>query len=156
MFRRIFERNWNLILQALQHGTTPRMLALTCSLGVLIGIFPVYGSTTMLCFAAAFAFRLNVLLIQAVNYLVTPLQLLLLLPLMQAGNRIFGWPPLPFSMDELTVSLQADFWAFTQGIARSVAAGVAVWCVASVLAMPLLFLGFFRIFHAIKNRRTAS
>src|ERR1035437_7658931 len=48
------------ILALLRMGATPRRLAWSIAAGLLIGINPVVGTTTVLCLAVAFVFRLNV------------------------------------------------------------------------------------------------
>jgi hypothetical protein len=53
-------------------------------------MFPVLGSTTILCAAAAFVLRLSLLAIQVVNFLIYALQLIVFLPFLQAGSRITG------------------------------------------------------------------
>src|SRR5205823_6730685 len=78
------------ILDMLRQGITPERIALSIALGGVLGVFPVLGSTTILCAAAAFVLRLNLAAMQVVNLLVYPLQLLLFLPFLQAGSRITG------------------------------------------------------------------
>ena len=55
----------------LTQGITPEKIALSLAFGIVLGIFPVPGSTTMLCAAAAVVFRLNLPAIQLVNYVVS-------------------------------------------------------------------------------------
>jgi uncharacterized protein (DUF2062 family) len=74
----------------LAQGLSPDRIALTLAVGVAIAAFPVIGATTILCTVFALALGLNLPLIQAVNYLGAPLQLVCLLPLMRLGARIFG------------------------------------------------------------------
>src|ERR1039458_5629951 len=64
----------------LMQGITPRRLAFTLSLGFAIGCIPVVGIPTFACVALALALRLNLPAIQAANYLVMPLQLILIVP----------------------------------------------------------------------------
>jgi uncharacterized protein (DUF2062 family) len=71
----------------LQQGLSPRRLALTLSLGFAIGCIPVVGVPTLLCAGLALALGLNQPAIQAANYAVMPLQLLLIVPLVRLG----GW-----------------------------------------------------------------
>jgi uncharacterized protein (DUF2062 family) len=71
----------------LDQGTSPRRLALTLALGFAIGCFPVVGIPTALCALLALALRLNLPAIQAANYLVMPLQLVLIVPFVRLG----GW-----------------------------------------------------------------
>jgi uncharacterized protein (DUF2062 family) len=71
----------------LRQGISPRRLALTLALGFAIGCFPVVGIPTALCAILALALRLNLPAIQAANYLVMPLQLVLIVPFVRLG----GW-----------------------------------------------------------------
>ncbi|HVW08927.1 MAG TPA: DUF2062 domain-containing protein [Bryobacteraceae bacterium] len=71
-------------------GLAPETIALIFVLGIVLGIFPVFGLPTLLCAAAAIVFRLNVAAIQLVNQVASPLQYLLLAPLGRAGASIIG------------------------------------------------------------------
>lgn len=71
----------------LTQSISPRRLALTLALGLAIGCIPVFGISTLVCAALAFALRLNLPAIQAANYAVMPLQILLIFPFIRLG----GW-----------------------------------------------------------------
>ncbi len=71
-------------------GLAPETVALIFVLGIVLGIFPVFGLPTLLCAAAAVVFRLNLAAIQLVNQVASPLQYLLLAPLGRAGASIIG------------------------------------------------------------------
>jgi uncharacterized protein (DUF2062 family) len=83
----------------LRQGISPRRLALTLALGFAIGCIPVVGIPTLLCAALALALRLNLPAIQAANYAVMPLQLLLIVPFVRLG----GW--LTASRSQPTIQL---------------------------------------------------
>jgi len=85
----------------LRQGITPRRLALTLALGFAIGCIPVVGIPTLVCAALALSLRLNLPAIQAANYLVMPLQLVLIVPFVRLG----GW----LVASSHTSSLQAGF-----------------------------------------------
>jgi uncharacterized protein (DUF2062 family) len=74
----------------LRQSLSPRRLALTLALGFAIGCLPVVGIPTLICAALAVALRLNLPAMQAANYAVMPLQLLLIVPFVRLGGRIFG------------------------------------------------------------------
>jgi len=74
----------------LRQGITPRRLALTLALGFVIGCFPVVGAPTALCALLAVSLRLNLPVIQAANYLVMPLQLVLMVPFIRLGGWVFS------------------------------------------------------------------
>lgn len=69
-------------------GLPPEVVASIFALGMVLGVFPVYGLPTLFCAPAALVFRLNLPAIQVVNQLCSPLQLLLLVPLGRAGARV--------------------------------------------------------------------
>ena len=71
-------------------GLPPDTVALILALGLVLGVFPVYGIPTLLCALAAVTLRLNLPAIQLVNQLSSPLQLALLIPLGRTGARILG------------------------------------------------------------------
>ena len=77
------------IVDLLKQGVTPEKLAVSAALGVVLGIFPVIGSTTTLCAIAAFALRLNLPAIQIVNYFMYPAQIALLIPFLRLGEKLF-------------------------------------------------------------------
>ena len=74
----------------LRQGISPRRLALTLALGCAIGYIPVVGIPTLVCAALALALRLNLPAIQAANYAVMPLQLLLIVPFVRLGGRLMA------------------------------------------------------------------
>jgi uncharacterized protein (DUF2062 family) len=77
LHRRVFAP----LIALLAEGVTPRKLAMSLALGIVIGLVPILGVSTALCALAAVALRLTMPAIQLVNYLLTPLQLLLIIPL---------------------------------------------------------------------------
>jgi len=73
-------------------GMPPETVALILTIGLVLGVFPIFGLPTLLCAAAAFALRLNLPAVQLVNQLVSPLQLALFIPLGRIGGHIIGEP----------------------------------------------------------------
>jgi uncharacterized protein (DUF2062 family) len=127
------------IARALRQGTTPRGLALTCALGVVIGMFPIFGTTTLLCFAVAFILRLNVPLIQLVNYVTTPLQLIMMVWFIKIGTSFFGMSPFPYDPTSLVSAFREDYWSVLREAGIALLAAAGVW---SVCAIPIFFTVF--------------
>lgn len=81
-------------LQRVIHtGLTPQKLALTISLGAMVGTMPLIWGTSLLCIFLAMLFRLNQPALQAINCLCFPLQLALFVPFCKLGLRFFPWGP---------------------------------------------------------------
>jgi uncharacterized protein (DUF2062 family) len=74
----------------LRQSVSPQRLALTLALGAAVGCIPVVGIPTLICAVLALALRLNLPAMQVANYAVMPLQLLLIVPFIRLGGRIFG------------------------------------------------------------------
>lgn len=141
----------NMLVQALSQGITPRKLALTCALGVVIGIFPVFGTTTLLCLGLAILFRLNIPIIQFVNYLVAPLQLLLIIPFIKIGTYVFRLNPFPYTSDQLLSMFRNDFWLLIRETGLALTIGIGVWIILSIPLFVLLFYGCFWLFSQWKR-----
>ena len=88
-------------LKMLKQGTSPEKLSLSITSGAVIGILPVVGATSLLSAAIAFTFRLNVPTVQLINYLVYPLQLILMIPFIRMGAFLFNAESMPFSVQEI-------------------------------------------------------
>ena len=68
---------------------TAENMASSVALGVMFGVFPAPTLPTLLCALAAIVLRVNPGPIQAVNYLASPLQLALFVPLGRLGRWLF-------------------------------------------------------------------
>ena len=65
-------------------------LALSIALGIVLGICPLLGLPTVLCVVASVALRLHFPALQLINYLMYPVQLILVWPFARAGSLLFG------------------------------------------------------------------
>jgi uncharacterized protein (DUF2062 family) len=100
------------ILAQLKQGITPDRLALSVAFGVGFGLFPVLGASTILCAAAAILLRLNMPAIQLVNYALSPLQLLLIIPFVRVGEAVTGAAAFPITISGgLTILAQGAMHA---------------------------------------------
>jgi len=145
-----------LILDLLSQGITPHKIALTVALGVVLGVTPVLGSTTLLCTAAALVFGINLPLIQVVNYVVYPLQLLLLIPFIQAGQWLFRQPPLPFSFAQLTALLRLRFWQTLAMLWEYTLHGLIAWLILGGMSVFIIYMVLRPILGYLIVRKTAS
>ena len=82
----------------LRQGLTPEGIALALAFGVVAGIFPVIGATTILGLALGVVLQLNQPAVQLANWLAYPLQLALIIPLVRLGEWLAGAPPVSFSV----------------------------------------------------------
>lgn len=128
------------ILDLLRQGTAPEKIALSIALGITLGVVPVLGSTSILCFLAAIVFRLNVPAIQLVNFLVYPLQFALLIPFIRMGEWIFAAQPITISAAQVVNLIRADVWNAIAMLWTATIHALAVWLVLGSLASLFLYL----------------
>jgi len=122
------------ILKLLKQGTSPEKLSLSITSGAVIGVLPVIGTTTLLSAAIAFIFRLNLPIVQLINYMVYPLQLFFMIPFIHLGAFIFNAEPIPLSLQEVIFSFQHDFWATLVSFSDLFLYAVAAWL---LLCLPV-------------------
>ena len=96
------------LILILRYGSTPERVAISLALGAAFGVFPLVGTSTLLCFAAALLLRLNHPAIQLANYMMYPFQLPLILLYVRLGEKLVDSPPVPFDPRVLAVTLRAD------------------------------------------------
>lgn len=128
-----------LVRQELHRGSTPERLALAVASGIVLGSFPVFGASTALCLAVGIFLGLNQPVLQAVNYLATPLQLALAVPLLRLGETLFGVPPAPLHPEGARRLMEAGLAPLWRAYGISVACGVAVWAALGLPAAYLLY-----------------
>ena len=126
------------IRKQLTQGVTPAALALSLAMGLGLGTFPVLGSTTILCAAAAALLRLNQPAIQLVNYVAYPLQLLLLIPLLRAGAALLGASSESLTLTALRAQIGADPWGAIAFYGKATAGAVLVWAFIAIPTMLVL------------------
>ena len=125
------------LLRQLRGGATPRRLAWSLALGIVIGINPSVGITTALVIMLAWAFGLNQIASQVGAHSVTPLHLLLFIPFIQLGVHLFHTRQLPLSRRQIE-HLSHHPWRLFRDIWQWEWHALIVWGVVAAIAMPLL------------------
>ena len=144
----LYKRTVEPVVALIKQGVSPEKISLGMASGIVLGIFPVMGLTTILCGLAALVFRLNLPAIQLVNFLVYPLQLVLLIPFFHLGNLLFQIEPLPLSAQELITLLQADLWGTIRAFWNTTLRAIVAWLLVS---LPIFLLLHFTLVRLIKT-----
>ncbi len=127
----------NPVLKQLTQGISAEKLAWTIAIGCGCGIFPIMGTTSIVCFIAAATLGLNQPVIQVVCHSLWPAHLALILPFIKFGQWIHGSPPLTASIPTLLKEFFASPWQFAQDYWLVAWHGVVAWL---LIALPLVFL----------------
>lgn len=117
-------------------GISPRRLALTLALGFAIGCFPVVGIPTAMCAVLALALKLNLPVIEAANYIVMPLQFVLIVPFVRLGGWLFVSGP--NQAPKLGALLHASPLNLLSQLGGLVGHAMLAWLVIAIPAVLLL------------------
>jgi uncharacterized protein (DUF2062 family) len=128
------------VLDLMRQGTSPEEIALNIAFGLVLGIFPSLGWTTLLCLLAAVIFRLNLPAVQLVNYFAYPLQLAMLIPFIRAGEFLFHSDRLPLSLTQIVAMIKADVWHSITALWVVTVHAIAAWALMAPLAIYVLSL----------------
>jgi uncharacterized protein (DUF2062 family) len=140
------------LIALLRQGVSPDELALCLALGVTIGLVPVLGVSTALCAAVALVLRLNQPAIQIVNYLLTPLQLLLIIPFLRFGEWLAQAPRYP-------ITLESGLALLSEGVIRAVTTlGTAILhaTLGWIVLAPFAVFVIYRLLRPILRRVTPT
>jgi len=114
-------------------------MAWSLALGMVIGINPSVGLTTVLVVMLAWALGLNQVASQVGSHMVAPLHLVLFIPFIDLGVHLFHTRRLPLSRRQIEhlshhpVRLIHEIWAWEWH-------ALVVWGVVAAVTMPLLAL----------------
>jgi uncharacterized protein (DUF2062 family) len=136
------------LLQLLKHGATPERLAWSIAVGLVIGVNPLLGSTTLLALAVASLLRLNLVASQLGNHVVYPLELLLFPVFIKLGNLLFHTTALPLSLKAIAESVKRHPWDTTKLLWTWEWHALVVWAVFASIAAPI----FYRILCPVLTR----
>ncbi len=133
-------------------GATPRTLAWSITAGLLVGINPVIGTTTVLCLAASFSFRLNVVASQIANHAMFPLELVLVVPFIRLGSRVFHTAAMPLSPRMFLLAARTAPLALTRQLWMWEWHAFVLWAAISVVSAPLIALALTPLLQRLLNR----
>lgn len=144
------------MLNLLKQGLTPHQLALTVVIGTAAGLIPVLGTTTLLATAAAVRLRLNVAAALLIAHLWSPVQLLLMIPLLTLGSRMWGSSGPALTLAKVEHLFTHDLLGAFHLLWHSMVGALALWAVGCCVLGPLLYFGLRPILARAMSRRAAA
>ena len=137
------------IAAQLTQGITPEKIALTLSVGSTLALFPIFGTTTLLCLLAGIILKLNQPIIQLVNMLCATIHFPLIVLFFRMGHLMFGVPYThlgPGYMHHMLDTFWEDPTKFFERFGVDALHAIVAWAVvapfwmilAYVLSLPVL------------------
>lgn len=134
------------VVGALRQGWTPRVVAWSVAWAATIGVFPIYGVTTITLGAVGYVWKLNHPILQIVNYAISPVKVLLIFPYIRLGELLFQVEnPFNLSLTEFTIRFKdapvATLGEYAMTFVHAIAGWaitVPVWLVCTYIVTRLI------------------
>ncbi|CAL9019731.1 unnamed protein product [Prunus brigantina] len=135
------------LLEILRRGAEPKLLAFSAALGITLGVFPICGTTVILCgmAIASLGSHCHAPTVMLTNVLATPIELSLIVPFLRFGEIISGGAHFPLTSDAFKKVLTGQA---SREVLLSIAHALLGWLVAAPLifaALYILFLPCFKV-----------
>ena len=147
----MFEKIVRPIREQLLQGAHPRGLALTIAMGVALALFPILGMTTALCVIVGVRYKLNQPILQMINYLLYPVQILMIPVFIYFGSSLFG-NPISIRPQVVMSVLSTNPSLFLKHYGLAGLQGVLVWCVFA----PIIGTGFYYLSYFLFSRNRVN
>jgi uncharacterized protein (DUF2062 family) len=136
----------------LRRGADPERLAWSLALGVVVGVNPLLGSTTLLVLGLAAMFRLNLVASQVGNHAMYPVEILMFPVFIKVGSVVFATQKIPLEGKALWDAAKHHPWATTRLLWSWEWHALVVWAVVAVVALPVIALGIRPVLEKMARR----
>jgi uncharacterized protein (DUF2062 family) len=133
-------------------GLTPEKLAFSVTIGILSGVFPVFGTTTILSLLLTMLFRQNLIVVQSVQWLMGLIQIFMIIPFMQVGAYMLDQQAIHISMAQIRLAFQPGMLQGIKTVGVFHLYGVFSW---AILVMPAGAASYFTFLAVFQNRKQA-
>lgn len=141
------------IKSQLTQGATPEKLAQSLSAGLLIGCFPLIGFTTGLAAVFGIIFKLNHILVQTANYIMYPVQIILIPIYIKIISLIVDVGDAPIRPDLMMELFRKDWLQFLKTYLLIGVYAVILWVVISSVLFIVLQKIFLPTIKKLSQRR---
>lgn len=154
MFQKILKNPYKKLIEYLKSGLSPREISSAIAWGTVWGTFPIPGTATTLSALTALWFKLNMGVIQGVNYGLTLVNLLLIVPFSMAGAAILQIDIEPITIQFFVHSFQVGWLHGLEETAEFLWHSVVGWLAIVPATSYLLYL--LSVFFLKKRQKKES
>ncbi|KQJ96169.1 hypothetical protein BRADI_3g21370v3 [Brachypodium distachyon] len=139
------------MMLVIQRGAEPKQLAFSAALGVTLGIFPICGTTVILCgiAIAVLGSRCNAVTVMVVNFAATPLELSLIIPFLRLGEVMTGSEHFPLTSDAFKKVITGHA---SKEVLLSIVRAMLGWVIAAPLVLAVLYTMLIPCFKFLVNK----
>lgn len=164
------------VRSVLSAGITPSALAAAVAYGIAGGLFPVPGASTLICLVPIVLLKLNPVIVQVINLILTPVNLALIPGFVSLGMHMIntissdsgvngvqaqgsggnGGTDEALSVSALLGGLQTDFWGSLSVFRGLLFYAIVGWCAFAPVCVALVYPVAGVIFSYFLPLRTTS
>ena len=126
------------LIAELRQGATPEAVSAAVVVSFAIAINPIIGTTTLGCLLAGRVFRLNHVVMQIVNHVSYPLQILLIVPFVRLGETVTGSRHIHLTPKAIIDEFNRSFPDFVEKFWMAYVHGMIGWVITVPLACWIL------------------
>ncbi|MDB6092554.1 MAG: hypothetical protein JWM32_116 [Verrucomicrobia bacterium] len=127
------------IVAQLTQGITPEKIALTLAVGSAFALFPLLGTTTLLCFIVAVALRLNQPIVQLINQALWPVHIPAIFGCVRLGEAMFGAPHAHFTIRHMHDLLWSSPRLFVHQFGLTAMYALVAWAVLAPFYITIVY-----------------
>lgn len=139
----------NQVIELIQDGLSPERIALAITLACCFAIIPLPFTNTFLLLVLAVILRLNHILVQTINYILFPFQILLYLPFYKLGTLITGMNISGKGVNFISVSSFHDIASLGGEFFLT---ALIAWAVVMIVLGPLMYLAILKALQPSQHR----
>lgn len=138
-------------------GLSPKKLALSVTIGIVSGLFPVFGATTLVSLLLTAIFRQNLLIVQSVQWLLAIFQVVLIIPFMRAGAYLLNQPDFLIGIAQIKQAFEPGLLTGIKTLGVYHTYAILSWTIISIPFGIVLYVSFLVIFRKKnQNNHTLS
>jgi uncharacterized protein (DUF2062 family) len=145
------------VKRLLRMGATPERLAWSLAVGVVVGVNPLIGTTTLLVLGLAALFRLNMVASQVGNHAMYPVEIAMFPVFIKLGSLVFSTERMPIEGSNLLAAAKQHPWDTTRMLWLWEWHALVVWAVFAAVLLPALGFGLRPVLeHMLTRMRRQS
>jgi len=140
------------VKRLLRMGATPERLAWSLAVGLVVGVNPLLGTTTLLVLGLAAVFRLNMVASQVGNHAMYPVEIAMFPVFIKLGSIVFATERLPIEGSHLLAAAKQHPWDTTRLLWSWEFHALVVWAVFAAVLLPMLGFGLRPVLEHMQQR----
>ena len=133
-----------------RQGISSKKLALSFTIGIVAGSFPVIGLTSVVSLLFLVVLKQNFTIVQAMNWIVAPIQLLLIIPFMRLGAIVLFKDNLSITLGNIIKAFEPGLWEGLKTVGLLHIYAVLGWTIIAIPSGIVVYYLFFFLFRYLR------